>query len=120
MKGKKKSKHQKAEEDGMVYSTNPQATFADLFANLVPVEKEPQIQGTVYVSLNRKNRAGKPVTLIEGVNLDRIEELGKSLKTKCGAGGAVKEGQILIQGDFRMVVTSALRDLGMHVKQKGG
>lgn len=120
MKSKKKSKRHGAEEDGMVYSTNPQATFADLFADLAPVEDEPTVHGLVYVSLSRKNRAGKPVTLVEGVPLDRIEELGRSLKTKCGAGGAVKDGQILIQGDFRTVIMSALKDLGMHVKQKGG
>lgn len=120
MKGKKKQRAQSDGEDGMVYSTNPNTTFADLFAGLQQEGTAPSAKPTLYVSIDRKKRAGKPVTLVEGVVEDELTDLGKALKQMCGVGGTVKEGDILIQGDFRDRVISELRSRGYQVKQKGG
>lgn len=122
MKGKKNQRHSADAADGMVYSTNPNATFADLFAGLqseASSDSSPQ-SAKVYVSLDRKKRAGKPVTLVEGVPEEDLEALGKTLKQLCGVGGTVKLGQILIQGDFRERAIEALKERGYQVKQKGG
>lgn len=104
----------------MVYSTNPNATFADLFAGLQDPTPSSSVKSTLYVSLDRKKRAGKPVTLVEGVGEDEVVNLGKALKQMCGVGGTVKDGDILIQGDFRDRVMQELRSRGFQVKQKGG
>ena len=82
-------------------------------------DSSPQ-SAKVYVSFDRKKRAGKPVTLVEGVPEEDLEALGKTLKQLCGVGGTVKLGQILIQGDFRERAIEALKERGYQVKQKGG
>lgn len=105
----------------MVYSTQPQwkpdtdhdAAFSE--------EMSPSSQ-TLYVSLDRKQRAGKPVTLVEGFQGSGMEllVLGKELKAICGAGGSVKDGAIIIQGDHRDRVISELEGKGFKTKRKGG
>lgn len=121
MKGKKKHRPQSDGEDGMVYSTNPNATFADLFAGLQAEDfQSGPTKSTLYVSLDRKKRAGKPVTLVEGVEEEEAVDLGKELRQMCGVGGTVKEGLVMIQGDFRDRIINELRSRGFQVKQKGG
>lgn len=105
---------------GVVYSTNTDYNYeGEQDENqLTP----PPGQQRLYVSLDKKNRKGKVVTLVEGFtgSDEDLKILGRELKSKCGSGGAVKEGQILIQGDFRDRVVTMLRDKGFGVKQKGG
>lgn len=78
--------------------------------------------GIVRVSRETKGRRGKGVTVIKGVALDplALTQLGKQLKTTCGAGGTVKDGIIEIQGDHIELVSEYLRKQGLVVKQVGG
>jgi len=105
---------------GVVFSTNPDFQF----------EKEGEEQGETLpakqqdlrVSLDRKKRKGKAVTLITGfVGAENdLKDLGKLLKSKCGVGGTVKDGEILIQGDFCSRVIEILKNEGYKVKRSGG
>ncbi|MFA6798560.1 MAG: translation initiation factor [Bacteroidales bacterium] len=105
---------------GMVYSTNPNYQFEkeeeDSQDTLVPKQQK------LIVSLDKRNRKGKAVTLISGFigQPDDLEQLGKLLKTKCGVGGTVKGGNILIQGDFRDKVVAILHGEGYQAKRSGG
>ena len=119
-KNKKDKARVRTESDGMVFSTQPGWTLmSEQDTSEEPVANDKQL---LYVSLDRKQRAGKPVTLVEGYQGDAMAllVLGKELKTICGVGGAVKEGCILIQGDQRQKVIAALEGKGYRVKSKGG
>jgi len=105
---------------GTVYSTNPDFNYDETEGE----EQEtlsPQ-QQKLYVSLDKRNRKGKAVSLIEGFigTEDDLKNLGKILKSKCGVGGSVKDGEILIQGDFRNKIVELLENEGYQVKRKGG
>jgi len=105
---------------GVVYSTNED--FA--FENKTEEESESIAanQQNLYVSLDRKNRKGKAVTLISGFigSEEDIKDLGKSLKSRCGVGGSVKNKEILLQGDHRKKVVELLKADGYKVKISGG
>jgi translation initiation factor 1 len=104
----------------VVYSTNPNFQFE--FEEEDSIETLPNEQQKLYVSIDKKQRAGKEVTLIEGfVGTDEdLKDLGKMLKSKCGVGGTAKENEILIQGNFRDKVMELLLKEGYQVKRKGG
>jgi translation initiation factor 1 len=104
----------------VVYSTNP--NFSYEFEQTDDIQTLPPQQQRLYVSLDRKQRAGKEVTLIEGfVGAEEdLKDLGKILKSKCGVGGSVKDNEILIQGNFKQKIFDLLVKEGYsQTKQKG-
>ena len=110
----------KNKKGGLVYSTNPDFKLTDEDEN--KEETLPPRQQDLRVMLDKKQRAGKAVTLVTGFIGDEssLNELGKYLKTKCGVGGTVKKGEILIQGDFRDRVLTLLQEKGYKTKKSGG
>lgn len=118
-----KNKKIKRETDGIVYSTEANYAFADLFEKMGMTEQKTNTgKQLLYLSLDKKHRGGKMVTLIEGFKgtPEEGENLGKELKSLCGAGGGYKEGEILVQGDHRDKVFKFLLNKGFNVKKKGG
>jgi len=104
----------------VVYSTNP--NFAYEFEQSNDIQTFPPQQQRLYISIDRKQRAGKEVTLIEGFlgTEDDLKDLGKLLKSKCGVGGSVKDNEILIQGNFKQKIFDLLLKEGYsQTKQKG-
>jgi translation initiation factor 1 len=105
---------------GIMYSTDPSFSYES------DNEETPEViannQQDLRVMLDRKNRGGKAVTLITGYRgtASELESLSKTLKTKCGVGGSAKDGEIIIQGDFRDKVVLILQKEGYKVKKSGG
>lgn len=96
----------------VVYSTNSDFKY-ETGTNEEVETFEPSKQ-VLRVMLDKKQRKGKQVTLITGFTgaEDDLKALGKTLKTRCGVGGSAKEGEIIIQGDFREKVRAILIELG--------
>ena len=101
----------------VAYSTNPNFNY-EMEDDEEQVTLEPALQN-LRVQLDRKNRGGKVVTLITGfVGTDNdLKELGKLLKSKCGVGGSAKDGEIIVQGDFKQKVLDLLKKEG-YTKSK--
>ena len=103
---------------GVVFSTNPDFGYENEAEEenqeIVANEKQKLI-----VSIDRRNRGGKQVTVITGFRgtPQALEELGKILKTKCGTGGSAKDAEIIIQGDFRSKIISLLENMGYKAKR---
>lgn len=114
--GKKKNKR-----IGTVYSTNPE--FEYQYESEPEAELLPPQQQKLRVSIDRKQRKGKEVTLITGFvgPEDDLKELGKMLKTKCGVGGSAKDGEIMVQGNQRDKIVELLKAEGYsQTKASGG
>lgn len=96
----------------IVYSTNPDFNYH------VEEEEETETidpkQQKLRVNIEKKGRGGKTVTAISGFvgTEEDLKELGRKLKTKCGVGGAVKDGEILIQGEFKQRIIDLLKTEG--------
>ena len=105
---------------GMVYSTNPDFeynTSHDREAETLEPHKQD-----LRVWLDRRQRGGKVATIVKGYigTSDELKELARTLKSKCGVGGAAKEGEIIIQGDCRDRVVEILINSGYRCKKAGG
>jgi translation initiation factor 1 len=105
--------------DGVVYSTSSDFEFnykqEDESATLPPQQQQ------LKVTLDKSMRAGKQVTLVigfVGTSAD-LEVLGKLLKSRCGVGGSVKNGEVIIQGDHRDKIISILQKEGYKAKRAG-
>ena len=113
------AKQKKQQFEGIVYSTDSNFEYDDVQETFetLPVEKQ-----RLKVLLDKKSRKGKIVTAIEGFvgKEDDLQDLAKLLKQKCGVGGSVKDGIILIQGDLKTKVYDYLVALGYKVKLVGG
>lgn len=102
---------------GVVYSTNPDFEYEE------SVEEEEitpaPSQQRLTVSIDRRNRGGKQVTLVSGFRgkEEDLASLGRILKVKCGVGGSAKNGEITVQGDFRDKVTALLKEMGYNAKR---
>jgi translation initiation factor 1 len=105
---------------GVVFSTNRGFNYENEGKD--EQQTLPHQKQNIKVSLDRKKRNGKNVTLITGFigAEDDLKAIGKMLKTKCGVGGTVKDGEILIQGDFCNKIIEILKNEGYKVKRAGG
>lgn len=105
--------------DGLVFSTDPDFKIEQ---EVEDVETLPHQQQRLRVMLDKRNRKGKAVTLVTGFegSEDDLKALGKSLKSYCGVGGSVKEGEIIVQGDQRNKVLKYLLDKGYSQTKKSG
>lgn len=104
---------------GFVFSTNKDFEFE---SNDEQQETIPNNQQKLEAHLDKKNRGGKVATIIKGFegNDDDLKALAKQLKTLCGVGGAAKDGEIIIQGNFRDKIMDFLTKEGYKVKRVGG
>ena len=96
----------------MVFSTNPDFQYE--YEDDSAVETLEPSKQKLTVRIDRHARGGKQVTLVTGFvgTDDDLAELGKKLKSRCGVGGSAKEGEIIIQGDFRDKVIELLQTDG--------
>lgn len=102
---------------GVVYSTNPDFQY-QTEQKVEQATLEPGKQRLI-VRIDRRQRAGKQVTLVEGFvgTSDDLATLAKTLKTRCGVGGTAKDGEITMQGDLRDKLVGLLTTMGYNAKR---
>lgn len=103
---------------GVVYSTNPDFKYETCHSEVEVTTPEARLQHLI-VKLDKHARAGKKVTLVEGFRGSDadLEELGRRLKTSLGVGGSVKDGLVVIQGDFRDRICTILTKEGYNARR---
>ena len=96
----------------IVYSTNPDFSYDN--GDEAEEETLPKNQQKLRVRIEKNHRGGKTVTIVSGFvgGEADLKELGKMLKTKCGVGGSVKDGELLVQGEFKEKVVELLKKDG--------
>jgi translation initiation factor 1 len=104
---------------GTVYSTDPEFNYE--YEGEKEEETPPPSEQTLYISLDRKKRKGKTVSLIKGFKgrSEDLDSLATLLKKKCGTGGSSKDMEIIIQGDFKQRLKEILQKEGYRVKLSG-
>ena len=106
---------------GFVFSTNNDEDFSE-YTDKSDGEKLENNEQYLEAHFSNKGRGGKTVTVIKGFvgSDDDLKILGKILKKKCGVGGSVKDGEIIIQGKMRDKIMNILSKDGYNVKRIGG
>jgi len=103
---------------GFVFSTNDNFELDNVDSQEALAPNEQRLEA----HFSNKGRGGKTVTVVKGFEGadDDLKALAKTLKKKCGVGGAVKDGEIIIQGNYRDKVMEILKKDGYNVKRVGG
>ena len=109
---KEKTEIDRKKRIGVVYSTNPDYEYSD--DSQEEADTLPKNQQKLRLNMERTGRGGKTVTLVKGFvgSEEDITALSKLLKQKCGVGGSVKDGEIIIQGDHRQRLVEILKKEG--------
>ena len=116
----KKNLNSLSDLGGFVFSTNKNEDFS-AFSDENIEELKPQDQ-LLEAHFSNKGRGGKTVTVITGFKGSEsdLKGLAKFLKTKCSVGGSTKDGEIIIQGNFRDKIMELLKKEGYNIKRVGG
>ncbi len=114
------SKQKKQRYDGVVYSTDSDYEYTDSVFEMLQETKANDKQ-KLKVGLDKKMRKGKTVTIVTGFvgTEEDLEKLAKLLKQRCGVGGTSKDGEVMIQGDFKEKIILILQSEGYQVKSFG-
>lgn len=110
------SNYQRSPESKLVYSTDA--------GRIKEEAPQPEVvgDGNVRVRPEKKGRGGKVVTVISGLPMagNELKAFAKQLKQRCGGGGAVKDGNIELQGDHVDIMVEHLKKAGFDAKRSGG
>ncbi len=109
-------KRSKKDRLGIVFSTDPDFDYE--YREEEEEETLPPGQQQLRVYIEKKGRKGKPVCIVTGFvgSSDDLDELARTLKTKCGVGGSAKDGEIILQGTMKDKVVGTLVNLGYKAK----